>query len=557
MTRFAELARLSLDLKSTAGRLASMERIARFLRSLEAEEIRPSVLMLLGRVRPPGDPIKLEVSGAVLGKAVRVLAGPREEGSGPSEDIGTAIRDRLEASASWRAPAESSASILEVHEALLELGEVAGKGAAARRVERLRDLLARLSLDEAEILSRIVVHDMRHGADEGVVLEAIARMLDIPRARAARAQMLLGDVSRVAEIGLREGPDALRAVGVEYFRPLKPMLAQKAETIAEALEICGGRASIEHKLDGARLQIHLRGGEIRLFTRRLSEVTESLPDVIAAIRRALPLEDGIAEGELVPIDRQGRLLPFQELMRRFRRVHGVEDNAREVGARLYLFDLLAADGEVLLDAPLEERQGRLEATLVESKDGLAEVTLVPRLLTSSAEEGQRFYDDAVGRGYEGVMVKDSRSAYTPGVRGRAWLKVKKIHTLDLAVVAADWGYGRRRGWLSNYHLAVRDRSGDLVEVGKTFKGMTDAEFEEMTGRLLALKTSEVGHTVRCRPAVVLEIAYSDIQRSPQYACGFALRFARVVRVRDDKTVAEIDTLDSVREQYERQQAAAF
>lgn len=547
---FVELARLSLALKGTTSRLTSMERVGSFLRRLEGAEIRPAVLMLLGRVTPFGAK-PLEVSGAALGRVLRQLGGGR---GGQGEDFGASIRAALEASETFAFASEPTLGLREVHERLLGMVGERGKGSSERRIAVLVDLFRRCTADEAEVLARIVLRDMRQGANEGLLLEALARAVDVPRDRVSRAQMLVGDLSEVARIALLEGEAGIEAVAFAHFRPLKPMLAQKAENVAEALDLCGGRASLEYKMDGARLQIHRRGEQVRLFSRRLSEVTPSLPDVVSFVRSQVGLDDFIAEGELVPVDASGRPVAFQELMRRFRRVHDVEALAAEVPVRLYLFDLLASRGAELIDAPLSERWEQLAAAVSESE----QVVLVPRLVTSDAVEGEAFYVDAVARGYEGVMAKDLRSAYTPGVRGRAWLKIKVAHTLDVVVVGADWGYGRRSGWLSNYHLAVRGPSGELLEVGKTFKGLTDAEFVAMTSRLLALQSAEQrGSTVPVTPDVVLEVAFSDIQKSPQYACGYALRFARVVRIRDDKGPGDIDTIAAVEAQYARQLGAEF
>lgn len=566
-TPFAELAGLSLTLRQTPKRLAAMERIGAFLAHLPSSEVRAATLLLLGRALPKGDPRTLEVSGATLWRAVRALAhrqAPSAPGARPStnaaaprsitEDAGVAARALLAEEGGHIFPESATLTLQDVSDALISLAEIRGKGAAARREALLVDLLGRATADELEVIVRIVLGDMRQGADEGVVLEAVARRPDIGQARITRAKMLLGDASRVVEIACTEGAAGLDGVRLEPFRPLAPMLAQKAETATDALALCGGRAVLEHKLDGARLQIHIHDGKVRLFTRRLSEVTESLSDVCAAVREALPLNDAIVEGEVVPVDRSGRPLPFQDLMRRFRRVHSVDERAAEIGTRVYLFDLLAMNGDPLLDTPQCERWSRLVAALSPTPS----VVLVPRLETTDDAAATAFTLDAIDRGYEGVMAKNPTSPYSPGVRGRAWLKIKKVHTLDVVVVAADWGYGRRNGWLSNYHLAVRDDNGDFTEVGKTFKGLSDAEFEQLTARLLGLRDGPAeAPTVRVRPSVVLEVAFSDVQASPTYPCGYALRFARVVRIRDDKTADEIDTVARVREQFERQQSAAF
>ncbi|HVB82169.1 MAG TPA: ATP-dependent DNA ligase, partial [Candidatus Binataceae bacterium] len=340
-------------------------------------------------------------------------------------------------------------------------------------------------------------------------------------------------------------PAAAKAVA--HARALRPMLAQPAAAVADAFAILGPRFALEHKLDGARVQIHHAPGGVRIFSRRLNEVTPSLPEVAEAAAR-LGERHAILDGEVIAVDPAGRPLAFQEVMRRFGRVREVARMRVEQPVRLFVFDLLALDGELWVDRPYEERYGEL-ARLA----GGAGLALADRIVPAALEEAERFDAAAVAAGYEGVMAKALASRYTPGARGRGWLKIKHTQTLDLVIVAADWGYGRRHGWLSNYHLAARDpERGGLVEVGKTFKGPTDEQFERMTARLLALKTDETRATVFVRPEVVVEVAYNDIQRSPQYDGGMALRFARIVRVRDDKPAAEADTLAAIAAAFERQ-----
>ncbi|UCC64766.1 MAG: ATP-dependent DNA ligase, partial [Anaerolineae bacterium] len=325
-----------------------------------------------------------------------------------------------------------------------------------------------------------------------------------------------------------------------------PMLAQTAQNLAEAFERYQGRVALEYKLDGARVQIHRRGDEVRVYSRHLADVTASLPDVVAEVKERLAAEEAILEGEAVAVDAQGRPLPFQHLMRRFRRKRAVAATVQEIPVQLFLFDALYVDGRSLVDAPYRERWAALEG----AAGGL---TLVRRLIPQSAEGGQAFAEAAYRDGHEGVMAKDLDSAYTPGVRGKSWLKLKHVISLDLVVVAADWGYGRRHGWLSNYHLAARDEgSGEYLAVGKTFKGLTDAEFQAMTARLLELERSRKGGTVYVQPQVVVEVLFNEIQASSQYRSGLALRFARISRIRDDKAPAEADTLQTLRQLYDQQ-----
>jgi DNA ligase-1 len=347
----------------------------------------------------------------------------------------------------------------------------------------------------------------------------------------------------VAALARAGGGAALAGVAPRPFVPLLPMLAEVAADFDEALRAHGGRSALEFKYDGARVQVHRDGDRVGIWTRRLSDVTGSLPDVVA-IARELSGAPFILDGEVIALDAAGRPLPFQELMRRFRRVHGIEALAREMPLALHVFDCLLVDGRALIDAP---QAARWEA--------LSRVTggryLAERALVDDASAAQAFHTRALAAGHEGVMAKDPRSTYEPGGRGKRWLKLKAAQTLDCVIVAADRGSGRRIGWLSNYHLAVRDGEG-FAEVGKTFKGLTDAEFAAMTDRLRALATDDDGYTVRVRPEVVVEVEYNEIQRSPTYPSGLALRFARIARLREDKAPGQATTLEELRALYERQ-----
>jgi len=389
---------------------------------------------------------------------------------------------------------------------------------------------------------------------EGVMIEAIAVMAGRPAAEVRRMLMLEGDLGRVVR-ALRGGgaldtpgrADTVEGTSVRA-RPLKPMLAAPAAEVADALAILGPDLALEHKLDGARVQIHCVAGGVRIFSRRLNEITASLPELVETATR-LSSRGAILDGEVIAIDAAGRPLAFQEVMRRFGRVRDIERLRAEQPLRLFVFDLMALDGELLIDRPYRERYSALAALAGEGLE------LPDRVEPASLAEAEAFYAREIAAGFEGVMAKALESRYTPGVRGRGWLKIKHARTLDLVIVAADWGYGRRKGWLSNYHLAARDdSSSNLLEVGKTFKGLTDEEFRRMTERLAALKIEERGGTVLVRPEVVVEVAYSDIQRSPNYQSGMALRFARIVRIRDDKPAAQADTIAVLRAEFDRQLA---
>ncbi|HXG16719.1 MAG TPA: ATP-dependent DNA ligase, partial [Calidithermus sp.] len=396
---------------------------------------------------------------------------------------------------------------------------------------------------EREVLHRIITGEMRTGVSDGLVLEAVAEAAGVDVTAVRRAALVLGDLAAVAPIALGGGPAALAGVAPRPFVPLLPMLAELAADFAEVLRAHGGRTALEFKYDGARVQVHAAGGRVAIWSRRLSDVTSSLPDVVAAVRDLGPTPF-ILDGEVVALDPAGRPLPFQELMRRFRRVHQVEAAIGRMPLALHFFDCLMAGGESLIDRPYEERWRRLVA--LTGGRYLAERTVVDSVAAAEA-----FRRRAVAAGHEGVVAKDLASTYEPGGRGKRWFKIKAAATVDCVIVAADRGSGRRVGWLSNYHLAVRDGQG-WAPVGKTFKGLTDREFAEMTERLWRLAEADDGYTVRVRPEVVVEVEYNEIQKSPTYPSGLALRFARIARIREDKGPAQATTLAELRALYDRQ-----
>jgi DNA ligase 1 len=512
MVEFARLADLCRRLRTTPGRLDKLALLADYLRTLPADAVGTAVAFLTGRAFAQSDP-------RVLG--VRWLPSLPEPPA-----------------------ASTSLTLGEVAAAFAEVAEAGGAGARRTRDDLLRALAARASDDERETLQRIITGEMRTGVSDGLVLDAIARAFAAPLESTRRAALRLGDLSAVAVLAAQGGAAALTAASVRPGVPLLPMLAQIAEDFDEVLEAHGGTSALEYKYDGARIQLHRDGERVSVWTRRLSDVTRSLPDVVETARRELVGEPFILDGEVLALDAAGRPLPFQELMRRFRRVHDVDRLVTEMPLTLHFFDCLMADGRSLIDEPYERRWEAL--TRVTGGRHLAE-----RRLVTTPEAVREFQAKALAAGHEGVVAKDLRSTYEPGGRGKRWFKLKTAETLDCVIVAVDRGSGRRNQWLSNYHLAVRDGE-TFADVGKTFKGFTDRQFVEMTERLWALATSDDGYTVRVRPEVVVEVAYNEIQKSPTYRSGMALRFARITRIRDDKAPGQATTLDELRALYERQ-----
>jgi DNA ligase-1 len=470
--------------------------------------------------------------------AVALLSGtPRQGRIG----IGYAV---LRAARGEQAAAEASLTLQALDRALAGLKAVSGKGAAAERLRRLRELFGQATEAEQDFLLRLLVGELRQGALEGLMVEAIAKAAGLPVGEVRRAVMLAGDAGVVARAALGEGLAGLRRFGLELMQPVQPMLAQPAEDIADALAQLG-EAAFEWKLDGARIQVHKAGAEVRVFTRRLNDVTAAVPEIVSVVQ-GLPLASAILDGEAIALRPDGRPQPFQVTMRRFGRRLEVARLQAELPLACLFFDALALDGAELIDRPNAERAGALTEVLPAALQ-------VPRLVTGEAAAAEAFVAKALARGHEGAMAKALGAPYAAGRRGAGWLKVKLAHTLDLVVLAAEWGSGRRRGWLSNLHLGARDPAeGGFVMLGKTFKGLTDQLLAWQTEQLLAREIGRDAYTVHVRPELVVEIAFNDLQASPHYPGGLALRFARVKAYRPDKPAAEADTIETVRAIYARQ-----
>jgi DNA ligase-1 len=431
---------------------------------------------------------------------------------------------------------DASLSVHDVDTTFSTIAGSAGPGSGRRRLELLRSLLERATPDEREFLQRLLIGELRQGALDGIMVDALARAAGASSAAVRRALLFAGSLPTVARAALDPDPQALDRFGLRLFTPLQPMLAGTAENVSSAL----GRlahAGFEYKLDGARIQVHRQGDDVRIYTRNLNDVTASLPDVVELVRD-LPSRELILDGEAIALRKDGRPLPFQVTMRRFGRRSDVERLRATLPLRCFFFDVLRADGVTLLDQPAVDRFDAL-------RDLLPEPLRIMRMATDDPAVADKFLTDARQAGHEGVIAKALDAPYDAGARGSAWLKIKPVHTLDLVVLAAEWGHGRRRGWLSNLHLGARGPDG-FVMLGKTFKGLTDRTLDWQTRELLARETRRVGHVVHVRPELVVEIAFNDIQKSSRYPGGLALRFARVRAYRPDRTAADADTVETVR-----------
>jgi ATP-dependent DNA ligase I len=508
----SELAGVSRAVSQTSARLAKVAALADALRSATAEEVPVLVAYLSGEL--------------------------------PQRQIGVgwaALR-------SVPRPAESpSLTVLAVDQAFSRIGAVAGKGSTAERKRLVGELFGAATEDEQYFLVRLLSGELRQGALDGVLTDAVAKASEVAGAEVRRAVMLSGSLAVTAQAALEGGSAALARFGLRVGRPLKPMLASSEASMDEALGRIGGpvvkgRVAVEWKLDGIRVQAHIADGKVWLFTRSLDDITDRLPEVVKSLS-ALPVRDAVFDGELIALRADGRPYAFQDTASRAASEvdapTAAKQRAETVPLSVFLFDVLHLDGVDLIDKPDAERHAALTSVVPETM-------VMPRLVTESVDEATEFFKDAVARGHEGVVVKSLTTPYAAGRRGTGWIKVKPRHTLDLVVLAVEWGHGRRHGWLSNLHLGARDpETGGWVMLGKTFKGLTDELLTWQTARFLELEDHRDSYTVYVRPEQVVEIAFDGVQRSPRYPGGVALRFARVLRYRDDKNATEADTIDTV------------
>jgi DNA ligase-1 len=552
-TPFKALAELCEKLEATTKRLLMIDLVADFIKSLETEEVEPAVSMILGRPFPKWSQQTLDVSWATLSEIIKRITGADWktfiEAFSKTGDIGSATKTVFEESKLKRQVTlfERTLTIVEVRSQLEAIAEATGYGSREKKERLIEALISAASPIEAKYLVKIFIGEMRTGFHEGLMEQAVSKAFQIPLEEVQKASMTLGDIGEVASIAKKEGKEGLLKVGFKVFRPVRLMLAQMANDVAEALKEHGGKTALEYKLDGARIQIHKLGSEVRIFSRRLTDVTASLPEIVEKARKNVKAKEAIFEGEVIAINNRGYPIPFQHLMRRFKRVHAIEDMAEKIPVKLYLFDILYLNGESLIILPYSQRRKILA-------ENAGEIPLTKQIVTDKKEEAEKFLKEAIDAGHEGLMAKRVDSPYTPGIRGKHWLKIKPVlEPLDLVIVAAEYGYGRRHEWLSDYYLAARDaETGEFLTVGKTFKGLTDAEITEMTKRLKELTIKKEPRRVVVAPKTVVEVTYNEIQKSPKYKCGMALRFARINRIREDKNPEEADTIQYVREIYEKQ-----
>jgi DNA ligase 1 len=514
MSQLSSLVNTSLKVAATSSRRLKVQELAAFLNTLSAEELETAVNYLSG-----------EISQGKIGITYKQLKTGAEPG------------------------AEALLSIAEVDGFLENIAEIRGAGSRDRRAAALHALFSRAMPAEQQFLIRLIAGELRQGALAGVMVDAIAAASGVPIARVRQAAMYSKSLGAMARAAMTGGSEALTKFQLTLFVPASPMLAQTAADATEALQELGGEAAFEWKMDGARIQVHKVGDEVRIYTRSLNEVTAAVPEILASVR-TLDAHTLILDGEAIAFDSAGRPHPFQITMRRFGRKLNVAALRDTLPISAFFFDCLYADGRSIV-----EQSTRLRFTALAA--AVPETMRVPRLITSSESAADAFYEAAIKAGHEGLMAKALDAPYEAGNRGASWFKIKRAHTLDLVVLAAEWGHGRRAGKLSNLHLGAIDASsGEYIMLGKTFKGLTDVMLKWQTQELLARETHRDQWTVYVRPELVVEIAFSDLQVSSRYPGGLALRLARVKRYREDKKLEEADSMQAVRQIYAAQSGTA-
>jgi DNA ligase 1 len=501
-----DLVTTSERIRAASGRREKIARLSACLRQLAPDEIEAGVNYLAGRL-PQGS---IGIGPAVL------------ETTFPATSPETAVLSLADADGTFH-----------------DIARISGSGSTEQRRRLLAHLLSKATESEQRFLMRLLLGELRQGALEGLMVEAVAAAAGIESSEVRRAFMLSGDLAAVAGTVLREGRSGLGQFALTLLKPIHPMLAQPAADIDDALRKLGGAAALEHKMDGARIQVHKLGEDVRVFTRALNDVTPSVPEIVERVR-ALSPRAIVLDGEALAFRPDGLPHPFQITMRRFGRKLDVAELVSSLPLNAVFFDCLHLDGRDVFDLSAADRIAALHAALPPT-------LVTPRVVTGDARAAGTFLQEALAHGHEGVMAKALDAPYEAGRRGKVWLKVKRAHTLDLVVLAAEWGHGRRHGTLSNLHLGARDPAhGGFVMLGKTFKGMTDEMLRWQTARLQELEIGRDATTVYVRPGLVVEIAFNDLQASPHYPARLALRFARVKRYRPDKLPEQADTIDGVR-----------
>ena len=573
MTQFSEFTDICIQIEKISGSLDMTEVFSEFLKNVDEDELAVSCYMIMGEIFPAWTGNKLGLGPNFLYAALSKAAGVSPEFIQTllrqTGDIGETTYRALCAdtksqstfssflAAEDESVGESDAvskksrlTIRQVYDRLKEIADASGKGAQSQKIKTLQFLFSESSPEEAKYISRIALEELRIGVGEGIVRDAVAKAFAVPVSQVEFAFMVTNDLGEVAVASKKGGSEALEKQCIQVDRPVKMMLAQVTNSIEAAFEELT-EAAVEWKFDGARLQIHKNGDNIRLYSRRLEDVTRSLPDVVKTVSAAVTAKDAVLDGEAVAIDEFGKPRPFQDILRRFRRKYDVETTSRDIPIHVNLFDLLYADGKSYIEEPLTERRQKLSQIIKPDAAGISVDTLT---VTNDPEKAVEIYQAALAAGHEGVMIKNPSSPYSPGKRGKNWLKKKPVmDTLDLVVIGGEWGSGKRKNKIGSFVLACFDSIKNVfLEIGRVGTGLSDDLLDSLTEQFSDLIETEDGVSLKVKPEVVFEVAFEEIQISPNYPAGYALRFPRLVRVRDDKTIDEIDTIEKVERMYKGQ-----
>ncbi len=559
MTDFNEFTHACRTIENTPGSLDMTGQVAQLLQDVTCDELPVVTHFIMGEVFPAWSAEDMGIGTSLLYTALSKTAGisikkmeslVRDTGDiGMAATVALSNKPRGQATFSLFIEDTPPLSILDVFGRFKNISKVSGKGSQATKIKNLQYLFNSSSTEQAGYIARLAIEDLRIGVGEGIVRDAISKAFEVPISDVERAFMLTNDMGLVAVTARSGGSEEVTKLGIELRRPIRMMLAQVTPTIESAISEME-TVAIEWKFDGARVQIHKDGDNITLFSRRLEDVTRSLPDIVSAVKENVKADSAILDGEAFAVDESGRPRAFQEILKRFRRKYDVELTAREIPLTLRLFDLVYLNGENLIDEPLTDRR----AALVGCVENAGSIKVDEQVLTADIEEVNRIYNEALEAGHEGIMIKNPNSPYSPGKRGKNWLKKKPVmETLDLVVIGAEWGYGRRANYMGSYTLACHDPdTGRFLPLGKVGTGINDEQLAELTETFSKLIIIESGMTIELKPEVVFEIAFEEIQKSTNYESGFALRFPRLVNVRDDKSPDEADTLVRIGNIYSNQ-----
>lgn len=547
---FKELVGVFESLRSTSSRLEKTAMIADFLKRVPTEELPVVVTFLTGRIFPEWDQRKIGIASQSMIKIISTITHNPEdavvESYKKTGHLGVTAEEMFQKRRQVTFFEPEDITVKELYDTFSEISRASGAGSSTKKQKILIGILHRVSTPkEAHYIVSLTIEYVLSGAKEGVMEDAIARAFGVDPELVRRAHMLTSDLGETARIAKTEGTAGLLAITIKPMRPVRPMLAQNVSSIQEALKEFGGTADFEMKYDGARLQIHKAGKDVKMYSRRLEDLTEALPEIVAYVRESIKSDTVILDSECIAIDKDsGRPIPFQNILTRLRRIHKVEETQKQFPLMLRPFDVLYNQGQSTIDLPFRERRKILEEILVPLD---SQCQTARALVTDQEAVAQQLFEESVKSGNEGLMAKDLNATYTPGVRGKKMLKIKSVlDTLDLAIVSAEWGHGRKAGWLTSFEVAALDEeTGNYVVLGRVASGFSDEQLQEMTERLKPLITGEHGRIVDVRPEIIVEVKFEEIQRSPIYDSGYALRFPRLVRVRDDLSPEEVNSFSRV------------